>query len=153
MRILNFLMVSMIIMGTSCTNKCGISDQDKKMVETEIQSFIKSMETYAATPDPEKYFDCFLHTNELTAASQGVLMTDPAALYDTIKAHLSVVKNQSIKTVDERIIVINKEAAVLSTSKVTTITFLNDSQITMPYAWTMLLLKRDGAWKVAHIHN
>ncbi len=48
---------------------------------------------------------------------------------------------------------INKEAAVLSAAKVTTITFKNGAQITMPYAWTLLIVKRDGKWKIAHAHN
>jgi hypothetical protein len=64
-----------------------------------------------------------------------------------------MVEKQSIKTNVEKIFVINKEAVVLSAGKVTTITFKGGSQITMPYSWTLLIVKRDGKWKIAHIHN
>jgi uncharacterized protein (TIGR02246 family) len=66
---------------------------------------------------------------------------------------MAFMKNQNIKSVADKIFVINKDAVVISTSKMTTITFKNDNQITMPYALTMLLVKRDGKWKIAHYHN
>ena len=53
---------------------------------------------------------------------------------------------QENKPVMDKIFVININAAAISTSKVTTITFKNDSQITMPYALTMLLFKRERKW-------
>jgi ketosteroid isomerase-like protein len=89
----------------------------------------------------------------LAFATQGQLLTNPIALRDTINKHLGMVEKQSIKTNAERIFVINKDAVVLSAGKVTTITFKNGAQITMPYAWTLLIVKRDGKWKIAHIHN
>ena len=112
-----------------------------------------SVEAVANSSSPDKYFDCFLHTDELAFATQGQLLTNPTSLHDTINKHLTFVEKQSIKTNAEKIFVINKEAVVLSTGKVTTITFKNGSQITMPYAWTLFLVKRDGKWKIAHIHN
>ena len=57
------------------------------------------------------------------------------------------------KTIAEKIFIINSEAAVISISRIVTITFKNDSQINMPYALTMLLVKREGKWKIAHYHN
>jgi hypothetical protein len=76
------------------------------------------------------------------------LLTDPNALRDTINAHLSMMEKQSIEPVDEKIYVINNDAVVVSMSKVTTITFKNGVQFTMPYAWTMLIVRRDGEWKI-----
>jgi hypothetical protein len=123
------------------------------MVKIEIRNFMKEIESTVMTPSPEDYFNYFLHTDELAVATMGQLVTSPAAVHDTITKHLSVVKNQAITTVDEKIYVINKEAAVISTSKVSRITFLDNSQVTMPYAWTMLMVKTGGKWKIAHAHN
>ena len=91
--------------------------------------------------------------DELAVATSGHLITNPTALRDTINKHLGMVEKQSIKTNAEKIFIINTEAAVLSAAKVITISFKNGAQITMPYPWTMLLVKRDGKWKIAHIHN
>ena len=81
------------------------------------------------------------------------MVTNPTAVRDTINKHMGMLEKQSIKTIAEKIYVINKEAAVLSAAKVTTITLKNGAQMTMPYAWTLLLVKRDGEWKIAHVHN
>jgi ketosteroid isomerase-like protein len=62
-------------------------------------------------------------------------------------------EKQKIETTGERIDVISDEAAVVSTSKTTTITFRNGYEMTMPYALTMLIRKVHGEWKIAHYHN
>jgi hypothetical protein len=143
----------MIFISLSCTKKTTLSEKDRKAVETEIHDFMSSVESVANSSSPDKYFDCFLHTDELAFATQGQLLTNPTSLHDTISKHLAFVEKQSIKTNAEKIFIINKEAVVLSVGKATTITFNNGSQITMPYAWTLLIVKRDGKWKIAHIHN
>lgn len=153
MKTSNLLIIVMILISLSCTQKTILSEKDRKSVETEIHDFIASVEAVANSSSPDKYFDCFLHTDELAFATQGQLLTNPNALRDTIKKHLAMVEKQSIKTNAEKIFVINKEAVVFSGGKVTTITFKGGSQITMPYAWTLLIVKRDGKWKIAQIHN
>jgi hypothetical protein len=153
MKTLNMAIIMMMFISLSCSQNNTLSEKDIKAVENEIHDFMSSVEQVANSSSPEKYFDCFLHTDELAFATQGQLLTNPTALHDTIIKHLSFVEKQSIKTNAEKIFVINKEAAVLSAGKVTTITFKNGNQITMPYAWTLFLVKRDGEWKIAHIHN
>jgi len=143
----------MIFMSLSCTQKTVLSEEDKKAVETEIHQSIAFVDAVCESPSPDTYYNYFLHTDELAVATLGQLVTNPAALRDTINKHMGMMEKQSIKTNAEKIYVINKEAAVMSAAKVTTITFKNGAQITMPYAWTMLLLKRDVEWKIAHIHN
>ena len=112
-----------------------------------------SVEAVLESPQPDKYFNYFLQTDELAVATLGQLVTNHLAMRDTINKHMGVMEKQSIKTTAEKIYVINKEAAVLSAAKVTDITFKNGAQITMPYAWTLLIVKRDGKWKIAHAHN
>ena len=153
MKTLNLLIIVMIFISLSCTQKTVLSEEDKKAVETEIHQFMTSVEASLQTPSPDEYFNYFLQTDELAVASQGQLFTNPAAVRDTINKHLGMMEKQSIKTNTEKIYVVNKEAAVLSAAKVTTITFKNGAQITMPYAWTLLIVKRDGKWKIAHAHN
>lgn len=152
MKTLNLLIIVMIFFSLSCTQKTVLSDEDKKAVETEIHQFLDSLNIAYESVIPEKVFSFYLQTDELVAASQGNLFTDRNAILDTMKVHLSTQKSQSIKTVAERLFIINREAAVYSTSKVSTITFKNDSQFTMPYCQTMLLVKREGKWKIAHYH-
>jgi uncharacterized protein (TIGR02246 family) len=153
MKTLNLLIIVMIFISLSCTQKTVLSEKDKKAVETEIHQFMTSVEASLQTPSPDEYFNYFLQTDELAVASQGQLFTNPAAVRDTINKHLGMMEKQSIKTNTEKIYVVNKEAAVLSAAKVTTITFKNGAQIIMPYAWTLLIVKRDGKWKIAHAHN
>ena len=153
MKTLNLLIIIMIFISLSCTQKTVLSEEDKKAVETEIHQFMASVEASLQTPSPDEYFNYFLQTDELAVATLGQLVTNPAAVRDTVNKHLGMIEKQSIKTNAERIYVINKEAAVLSAAKVTTITFKNGAQITMPYAWTLLIVKRDGKWKIAHAHN
>ncbi len=143
----------LLLIFVSCNKQKPLSDQDKELVKNEVLNFLKEVESTLENPSPEDYFNYFLHTDELAVASMGQLVTSSAAIHDTIRKHLSVVKKQEIKPIAERIFVINRESAVISTSKTSTITFLDDSQVTMPYAWTLLAVKREGAWKIAHIHN
>src|SRR4030042_436811 len=153
MKTLNLLIIVMIFISLSCTQKTVLSEEDKKAVETEIHQFMASVEAVMESPSPDEYFNNLLQTDELAVASQGQLFTNPAVVRDTINKHLGIIEKQSIKTNAEKIYVINKEAAVLSAAKVTTITFKNGAQLTMPYAWTLLIVKKDGEWKIAHAHN
>jgi ketosteroid isomerase-like protein len=153
MKTLNLLIIVMIFISLSCTQETVLSEEDKKAVETEIHEFMASLEAVMESPSPDEYYNYFLHTDELAVASQGQLFTNPAVVRDTINKHLGMMEKQSIKTNAEKIYVINKKAVVLSAAKVTTITFKNGAQITMPYAWTLLIVKRDGKWKIAHAHN
>jgi hypothetical protein len=153
MKTSGMLIIVMIFISLSCTQKTVLSEGDKKIVETEIYQFMASVEAVMESPSPDEYFNYFLQTDELAVATLGQLVTSPTAVRDTINKHLGMVEKQSIKTIAEKIYVINKEAAVLSAAKVGTITFKNGAQITMPYAWTLLIVKRDGKWKIAHIHN
>jgi hypothetical protein len=153
MKTSGMLIIVMIFISLSCTQKTVLSEKDKKAVETEIHQFMDSLFIAFESLTPDRVFNLMLQTDELTIASQGYLMTNPSAVLDTMKVHMSFMKNQKTKAVSERIFIISKDAVVISTSKVGTITFKNDSQINMPYALTMLLVKREGKWKIAHYHN
>ncbi len=148
-----FLLISSLILTVSCQNQRGLSDEEKENVKSEVRQFIKTVEGELETANAEAYKKHFLNTDELAVASQNQLLTSYNALCDTIDAHLSVMQKQSVRTIDEKIFVIDREHAIISTSKVTTITFKNGTEFTMPYAWTLLLVKRDGEWKIAHEHN
>jgi uncharacterized protein (TIGR02246 family) len=123
------------------------------MVVTEIHQFMDPLDAAFKSLSPDKAFSYFLHTDEFAVATQGNILTNPSALLDTMKVHMAFMKKQVATTVVEKIFVINKDAAVISTSKIVTVTLKNESQITVPYALTMLLVKRDGKWKIAHYHN
>jgi len=153
MKTLNLLIIVMIFISLSCTQKTVLSEEDKKAVEAEIHQFMDSLTAAFESVTPERVFNYFLQTDEFVVASQGNLITKPSALLDTMKVHMAFMKNQTGKTVAEKIFVINKDAAVISISRIGTITFKNESQINMPYALTMLLVKREGKWKIAHYHN
>ena len=153
MKTLHLLIIGMIFISLSCTQKTGLTEEDKKTVETEIHQFIDSLDNAFSKVVPEDVFNYFLQTDEFAWASQGYLITNPSAILDTMKVHMALMKNQTAKTTAEKIFVINKEAVVISTLKVATVTLKNDSQITVPYALTMLIVKRDGKWKIAHYHN
>ena len=143
----------MMLSIVSCKTETTLSEDDKKMVETEVVQFLDSLDASFESLSPENTFKYFLQTDEFAVATQGQLFTNPSAVLDTMKTHMAHMKKQNIDPVAEKIFVINKEAVVISTSKVTTITFKNDIQITMPYALTLLLVKREGKWKIVHYHN
>ena len=153
MRPLNLLIIVMIFISLSCTRKTVLSEEDKKAVETEIHQFMDSLNAAFESLTPERVFNYFLQTDEFAVASQGNLITNPSALLDTMKVHMAFMKTQTGKTIDEKIFILNSDAAVISISRIVTITFKNESQINMPYALTMLLVKREGKWKIAHYHN
>ena len=147
------VITAIILIGLSCDREATFSVEEKKLVESEIREFMDNIEGALESASADEYFNKFIHTEELAVATQGQLVTDPKALRDTINLHLAMVEKQSIKTTNQKIFVIDEETVVLSTAKVTAITFKNGEQITIPYAWTLLLVKREGKWKIAHIHN
>ena len=153
MKTLNLLIIVMILIGLSCTKETSFSDEDKKLVEVEILEFMDSLIRGFDTVIPEDLFNLFLQTDELCVATQGYLIINPSSLLDSIKVHTAVMEKQVNKPVMDKIFVISKDAAVISTSKVATITFKSGDEVTMPYALTILLVKRDGKWKIAHYHN
>jgi len=127
----------------SCTKAPELTDADKKQVETEIQQFMQEFMPEDIEPmNPETMFSYFIQSEDLAIASGGVLLTNPLAL-----------QKQRIKDIDNKIYVINKDAAVISTSKLITITFKEGGEITIPVALTILLVKKEGNWKIVHYHN
>ncbi|MDB4584861.1 nuclear transport factor 2 family protein [Draconibacterium sp.] len=129
------------------------SDADKKQVKKEILEVMNEFAPALREPmDPEKMFNLFLQTDELAVATEGVLLKNPSVLLDTMKLHMSAMQKQVTKNVDDKIYVISKDAAVISSSKIVTVTLKSGGEVTMPYALTMLLVKREGGWKIAHYH-
>jgi ketosteroid isomerase-like protein len=123
------------------------------MVENEILQFMDSLIVAFNSVSAENVFNYFLKTDEFVVATQGRLIVNPNALLDTMKVHLAVMEKQETKNEMDKIFVITKDAAVISTSKIVTLTFKSGGEVTMPYALTMLLVKREGDWKIAHYHN
>lgn len=154
MKSVNYLLLFCIFFLFSfCTSNTRISQEEREKIQTEVHQFVQTMDEAVSLPDAEKYASLFSDSKDFTVASQGKLITSYASVCDTINAHLSAVKSQSIKTLDERIYVIDKNDAVVSTSKLTTTTLKNGAEVTMPYALTMLLTKTNDGWKIMHYHN
>ena len=142
-----------ILVLMACQEQTKTINTDPAAVKSEIREFIRTLDEAAETNSAEAYCNHFLQSDDLVVATQGYLMTGYPAVYDTIMVHFSQMEKQEIETTGERIDIINDEAAVVSTSKTTTITFRNGYQMTMPYALTMLIRKVNGEWKIAHYHN
>lgn len=153
MKTLNFLIIVMILISISCTQKTVLSEEDKKAVETEIVQFMDTLVAAMNSASADNFFKYFLQTEEFVVATQGQLIVNPSSVLDTMKVHLAFMEKQVNKPIMDKIFVITKDAAVISTSKVATITFKSGGEVTMPYALTMLLVKREGKWKIAHYHN
>ncbi|WP_340115017.1 SgcJ/EcaC family oxidoreductase [Maribellus mangrovi] len=147
-----FLLTAMLF-SVSSAKTVELSDKEKDLVKNEIRQFMKNMDAAVSAANEEAYTRMFLHTDELAVASQGKMLNSFDAVRDTIHAHMSMMEKQSIKTTGENIFVIDKEHAVITTSKATKVTLKNGAEIEKPYALTILLVKRNGDWKIAHYHN
>jgi len=153
MKTVNFLIVVMIFISLSCTQKTVLSEEEKQAVETEIVQFMDTLVDVMNSVSADDFFKYFLQTEDFVVATQGQLIVNPSAVLDTMKVHMAIMEKQINKPVMDKIYVITNDAAVISTSKIATITFKSGGEITMPYALTMLLVKREGKWKIAHYHN
>lgn len=69
MKKLNLLIVVMIFISFSCTQKTVLTEKEKKAVETEILQFMDSLNNVFESVIPEKVFNLFLQTDELAVAS------------------------------------------------------------------------------------
>jgi len=153
MKTVNFLIIVMIFISLSCTQKTVLSEEEKQVVETEIVQFMDTLVDVMNSVSADDFFKYFLQTEDFVVATQGQLIVNPSAVLDTMKVHMAFMEKQINKPVMDKIYVITNDAAVISTSKIATITFKSGGEITMPYALTMLLVKREGKWKIAHYHN
>ena len=153
MKNLKSFVLFMILLGISCTTVLEFTEADKQLVENEVLQFMDSLIVSFESISAENTFNYFLQTDELAVATQGYLITNPSSVLDTMKVHMAIMQKQVNKSIQDKIFVISKDAAVISTSKVTTITFKSGAEITVPYALTILLVKREGKWKIAHYHN
>lgn len=122
----------------------------REEIKTELHNLILDWESV----NPERFYNHFLHNNDFVVATQGKLITEPKAILDTIKVHLADQKSQKIKLIDSKIYVINAKAAVVSASATTDITFKNGKVLRgVPFAVTMLYIKKNGSWKITQYHN
>lgn len=153
MKRFSLFLLATILFSVSSAKTVELSKKEKDLVKNEIQQFMKNMDAAASAANEEAYARMFLQTNELAVASQGKVINSFDAVRDTIHAHMSMMEKQSIKTTGENIFVIDKEHAVITTSKATKATMKNGAEFEMPYALTILLVKRNGEWKIAHYHN
>ncbi len=153
MKLFSLLLVTGILFSVSSAQKAELSEKEKDQVKNEIRQFMNEMDAAASTVDEQAYANMFIQTDELAVASQGKLFPSFDAVRDTIHAHMSMMQKQNIETTGEQIFVIDKEHAVITTSKATKATLKNGAEIEMPYALTILLVKRNDEWKIAHYHN
>jgi hypothetical protein len=142
-----------IFLFASCSHHTQLSEKEKDQVKNEIQQFMKDMDAAVLSVNEKAYINMFIQTDELAVASQNNLFPSFDAVRDTIHAHLSVMQKQNIQTNDEKILVIDKDNAVITTSKKTEVSFKNGAEIEMPYVVTILLVKRNAEWKIAHYNN
>jgi len=150
---LRFLMIILIVIGVSCSKKSILSNDEKEIVESEIHEFMDSLMVAFNSVSADNVYKYFLQTDEFVAATQGQLIDNIDAVRDTMKMHLAAMKKQDNIPVNDKIFVITKDAAVISTSKIGKITFKSGAEVSVPYALTILLVKRNGQWKIAHYHN
>lgn len=153
MKNLSFLIFILMVIGGSCAKKSTLSNDDKELVESEIHEFMDSLVVAFNSVSADNVYKYFLQTDEFVVATQGQLIDNPDAVRDTLNVHLATMTKQDNIPVNDKIFVITQDAAVISTSKIGKITFKSGAEVSVPYALTMLLVKRNGQWKIAHYHN
>jgi len=153
MKLFKLLLVFGLFASYTCQAQSELNDQQKEAVKNEVRQFMKNLDAAASAANEQAYANMFVQTDELAVASQGKIFDSFETVRDTVHAHLSVMEKQIIKTIDEKIYVIDKEHAVITTSKDTKATLKNGAEFEMPYVLTMLLVKKNGQWKIVHYHN
>lgn len=154
MRIHFFISLLLLIVIGCAQNGGSLSAVEKAAIEKEITAQIDSLNKAFESADPDRLFTRFLHTDDLAVASEGTILAGPDAVLDTIRVHLATMEKQTISTKVVKIYVITRDAAVVSAVFTTDIQFKNGAQVKdIPYALTMLLVRTDNGWKIAHYHN
>ncbi|MFN8254045.1 MAG: nuclear transport factor 2 family protein [Bacteroidales bacterium] len=154
MKTIKFLMPLICALIFSCSQKSELTDADKKQVEKEILEVMDEFTPALREPmDPEKFFNLFIQTDEIAVATGGSLLKSPSAVLDTVKVTMAAIQKQVTKNVDDKIYVITKDAAIISSSKIVTVTLKSGEEYTLPAAFTVFWVKKEGKWKIVHCHN
>ena len=153
MKLFRSILLLSLFLILGCRENPALNEQQQNLVKDEIRQFMDEMDADVAIMNEADYANRFLNTDELAVATQGKLLTSYDAIRDTIHVHMSAMQKQEVQNIDEKIFIIDRNHAVISTSKLTHITLKNGAEFTMPYALTIFLVKRNGEWKIAHYHN
>ncbi len=132
----------------------GLSYQEIESVKTEINNQIDSLNRAFELVDPDKVFQLFDHTGELSVATQGTIFENPDDVLDTLRIHLAPMLKQSITTIAVKTFILGKNAAVTSAAFAADFYFKNGFVAkNIPYALTILFIRTGRGWKIVHYHN
>jgi len=150
-----FVLIFAAILVFACNNQKEkvLTNEEKSTVENEISVATLNLFKAFESLDANKAYSFILQNEDFAEASMGKLITDHRAILDTMKLHLGSFQKERISITNQKIYVINMDAAVISLASTGEITFKNGAEIKAPFALTILWVKKDGEWKVAHYHN
>jgi ketosteroid isomerase-like protein len=150
-----FVLAFTAILVIACNNKKEkvLTTKEKSIVESEISVATANLFKAFESLDANKAYSFILQNEDFAEATMGALITDHRAILDTMKLHLGSFQKERILITNQKIYVINMDAAVISLASTVEITFKNGAEMKAPFALTILWVKKDGEWKVAHYHN
>ncbi len=143
------------ILVIACNNQKdnALTTEQKSVVENEISTATANLFKAFESLDPNKTYSFFLQNEDFAAATQGTLMTDYRAVLDTMKLHMGSFQKEQILVKNQKIYVINKDAAVISVATIVDLALKSGAEMKIPFAFTILWVRKDGDWKVVHYHN
>jgi ketosteroid isomerase-like protein len=145
--------IAILIIACNNQKEKVLTTEEKSIVENEISVATDDLFKAFESLDANQTYSYFLQNEDFAAASMGKLITDHRALLDTMKLHLGSFQKERISITNQKIYVINLDAAVISLASMAEITLKNGAEMKAPFALTILWVKKDGEWKVAHYHN
>jgi ketosteroid isomerase-like protein len=154
-RTIYLILAFMAFLMIACNNQKEkvLTIEEKSIVENEISIATADLFKAFESLDANKAYSFILQNEDFAEASMGKLITDHRAILDTMKLHLGSFQKERISITNQKIYVINMDAAVISLASMGEITFKNGAEMKAPFALTILWVKKDGEWKVAHYHN
>jgi len=135
-------------------NKNSVSSEQQKAIEQEILKVHVEMVKAAKNSDAEGLHSHVLDECKGVIIQDGRIMMTRQESLDATRQGLEGLKDISYKFNKKYITVISPTLALWVADGTTSVTIVEDGrQLSVPFAETIVLVKKDGQWKVLHAHR
>jgi len=126
---------------------------DTKSVEEAVLAVHAEMTRAGEAVDADRLFGFMLETDKGSVIQDGVVLLTREDALERVRSNLRDISRIQYRWKHQYVTVLSPEVALLTAEGESVATTAAGNTFTVPFAQTVVLVLRDGAWKVIHAHQ
>ena len=151
--LLNAVLVFLLFCYFQTSNGQALSDQQKTLIENQVDSIFQKMIGYAEKLDYDALsagVDDRYHVGFIT---NGQYYANYSTLLDAINSNTGSAASQKITLDKKKITALSENIAIITASGTSAILLNDGNEVAVTFDWSFVYFKFEGEWKVIQSHQ